>query len=634
MRTIVFFAVSLISFNIAASDNRGLLPVNLDGFETGDWRNFRPHYIGDSDQWIRPNFVINNTDPLNGNYSLQWRSDDKTHQWLMLSNAFYLARPFTASVDLRVNGTAKDFAAGLLLLESINDYAGIKITGEGAELFKQGKTSVAQPGIEMDVVPGTIYRMFVSLSDDHILKADITDMTSGRIISRFETTSLIDPAAVSLYVRTGSGSATAIDFDDMKINASDYFIPAGKYVRSPHFVVLPRKSDVEQDQGNWVGSQSTMLIDGEFLMWYRIRDNQQRGRGYGFATSTDGLDWDKYENNPVFTHDPEYYSNEKISVLKVDGLFRAWYGVDTPGGWFTAYATSEDGRNWKQHGLAVDETYCKDAVVIYLDGTYYLYSIKDDNKIGVYTSPNGFDFTHENTIDIGIHRHVAAFYEKRTGLFHLYSTGGYNGVCHAVSDNGIDFGFFTNVWNPPAVGIDDWERAGITYLSFVTDGHGHIDDARNLPFYYQARNTWDNNSPGWLFHGDDRVVLAGKFEGIYPGVAARIMPDGAIYYESFPFMVPKAEGLSFAVMRPVIVVIDQWDRHGDIIASGSLEALSGDPGNTQVQIKLEKLVPGAGYRIFTDGNPIQETVADRYGKILFTFTVEQGRHMDLTISRP
>ena len=146
----------------------------------------------------------------------------------------------------------------------------------------------------------------------------------------------------------------------------------------PHYVVLPRQSDVAQDQGNWVGGQSSMIVDDEFMMWYRIRDNQERGRGYGFAKSKDGLNWEKYENNPLFTHDPEFSSNEKISVLKVDGLYRAWYAVDTPRGWFTAYATSDNGISWEQHGLVIDETYCKDAVVIYLDGTYYLYSIKDN----------------------------------------------------------------------------------------------------------------------------------------------------------------------------------------------------------------------------------------------------------------
>ena len=216
--------------------------------------------------------------------------------------------------------------------------------------------------------------------------------------------------------------------------------------------------------------------------------------------------------------------------------------------------------------------------MIYLDGTYYLYSIKDD-----------------------------------------------------VLENGIDFGFFTNVWNPPAVGLDDWERAGITYLSFLTDKHGHIDDAGVLPVYYQARNTWDNNIPGWVFHGGERVVLAGKYEGIYPGVATRVMPDGTSYYEAFPFLVPKADGLSFAAMRPVRVVMDQWDRHGGITASGSLEALSESPGNTQVQVKAEKLIPGPGYRLMIDGDIIVEVTADKYGKILFTFTIERSREVEFRI---
>ena len=616
-----------------ASDYKGLLPVNHDGFETGDWRNFRPHYVGDAEDWIRPNFKINDSDPISGNYSLQWRSDDRTHKWLMLSNAFYLNSPLNVSIDFRVRGETDDFAAGLLLMESHDQYAGVKVSQNGAEIYKKGTATIAKPLRGMDIVPGALYRMSVSLSDDYKLEAEVAEKNSGRVVARFETTSFIDPAALSMYIRTGGGANTSIDFDDLQVESSDYLVPAGRYTRSPHFVVLPRLSDVVQDQGNWVGSQSTMVKDGEFLMWYRIRDNEVRGRGFGFARSQDGLNWAKYENNPLFTHDPEYSSNEKISVRKVDGLYRAWYAVHTPRGWFTAYATSEDGIKWEQHGLVIDETYCKDVDVVYLDGTYYLYSIKDGVKIGVYTSTNGVDFTHRNTIDIGSHRHVAAFYEKKTGLFHLYSTAGYNGVCYAVSENGIDFGLFKNVWNTPAVGLDDWVNAGITYLSFLTDEYGHLDDASALPVYYQARNVWNNNKPGWVYHGSDRVVLAGKYEGFYPGIATRIMPDGNNYYEAFPFLIPKADGLSITAMRPVRVMVDKWNKSGETIIAGSLRGLSEFPRQTQVQVKAEKLVPGVNYQFLIDGNPTQETVADKYGNLLFTFSIEQGVEVNFRISR-
>ncbi len=70
------------------------------------------------------------------------------------------------------------------------------------------------------------------------------------------------------------------------------------------------------------------------------------------------------------------------------------------------------------------------------------------------------------------------------------------------------------------------------------------------------------------------------------------MPDGTSYYEAFPFMFPKAEGLSFAAMRPLRVLVDKWDRAGESIAAGTLEDLSGLPRQAHLQLKAEKLVPG------------------------------------------
>ena len=586
---ILLFGVHLLAMS---SDHKGLLPVNSDGFETGDWRNFRPHYAGDATDWIRPNFSMNQTDPINGNFSLQWQSDDKNHQWFMLSNAFYLEKPVTVAVDFRVSGDAQGYKAGLLLMESKETYAGIVVSGKSAELFKMGNATIGSDDAETNILPGTTYRLSVSILDDHIFRAEVSEKESGKVLTILESYSFIVPDAMSFYVETVAASNTNIDFDNLLVEAGDYLVEAGKYVRSPQFVVLPRFPDVGQEQGNWVGGHSAMFEDGEFKMWYRIRDNQVRGRGYGFAQSSDGLSWKKYENNPLFTHHPDFLSNEKICVLKVDDLYRAWYAVDAGSSWYICYATSQDGLSWEQHGLIIDESYCKDVVVIYLDGTYYLYSIKDNRKMGVYTSSDGVDFTHQNTIDIGVHAHVAAFYEKSTGLFHLYTTGGYNGVNHAVSANGIDFGFFTNVMNPSAVGLDDWPDSGVTYLSFITDAHGHVDDASSLPFYYQARNNYGNNIPDWRYNGGENVVLGGKYEGLFLGVPTVIHPDQTYFYEAFPFMVPKADGFSVAALRPIRIVVHGYEPDKELVASGSLKAPSTSPRSTGVQIKAERLVPG------------------------------------------
>jgi|GEM_PF-879588 len=617
--------MSILFSNINLAIGSGLLPITTDGFEEGDWRNFRPHYIGDATDWIRPRFVISDSDPINGNYSLRWQSDDRDHQWLMLSNAFYLRRPVTVSVDFRVKGQSSDYSAGLILMESHDDYAGIKVSKDSAGLFIKGTATQPKANQSLRITPGDIYQLTVTVSDKHSLQARIIEKQSGKVLAEFETFTAIEPIALAMYVKTAANDDTIIDFDDIAVDAASYRIPSGQWVRSPQYVVLPRLPDVAQDQGNWVGGQSTMKKDGQYLMWYRVRDNQERGRGYGFATSSDGLNWEKYDDNPVFKASEEYSSNEKIHVLHVDGIYRAWFAVDTPKGWVTAYATSEDGIDWKQHGLVIDETYCKDVVVIYLDGTYYLYSIKDNDKIGIYTSDNGVDFTHRNTIEMGIHAHIAAFYEKNTGRFHLFSTGGFNGVLHAVSSNGIDFKPFKKVWDTPAVGLDDWVDAGVTYFSFVTDQYGHLENADALPAYYQARNNWDNNIPNWRFHGGERVVLAGKYQGLYVGIPTKINPDGQYWYEAFPFEIQKAKGLEVSASRPVQINIEKWNTGENRLGSGFLRPLSDVPGKTQLQWKIDNLAPKQAYNLFIDGQKAIETTADKYGSVLWTVTVPQKK---------
>ena len=255
----IWIVLLLLSSNLLmAQDTKGLLPVNKDGFETGDWRNFRPHYAGDATEWTRPAFSINRTEPISGNYSLQWKSDDRDQQWFMLSNAFYLERPVKISVDFQVTGKAKDFEAGLLLMESKEVYAGIKVSRKKAALFKKGNTTVEQPKTGITILPGTIYHLTVSISADGVFKAEVTEKVTGRLLSGFESLSFIAPEALSMYVKTGRNSNTDINFDNMEIQAADYKVAAGKYVRAPQFVVLPRTPDVEQDQGNWVGGHASI----------------------------------------------------------------------------------------------------------------------------------------------------------------------------------------------------------------------------------------------------------------------------------------------------------------------------------------------------------------------------------------
>ena len=622
--TIPFFPTeSKARGEAAVPQDTGLHPTNADGFETGDWRNFRPHYVGESDDWIRPRFHVTAEAPIEGDYSLRWTGGEDAHEWLMLSNAFYLRSPVELSADVRVQADTDDWAVGLLLLESHERAAGLRATAERT-ILDEGpaapSTTEAPTGLSSDAV----YRLTVHLSADQQLRVQVSDPNTGETLVERTGRTAVQPEALGLFVHTEANSSTTIDFDAVSVEAAPYRVPSGEWTRSPQFVVLPRAPELAQEQGNWVGGHSTMKRDGRYLMWYRIRSNEERGAGYGLAESEDGLHWQKSSQNPIFTHAPEYNSNEKISVLHVDGQYQAWYAVDVADGpWHTAYATSEDGVHWQQHGVVIEEGYNKDSAVLYHDGTYYLYAIAGEGEsVGIYTSSNGRDWERRRTIPMGVHRHMAAVYVEAPGEFHLYLSGGHVGVSRAVSSNGLDFGPFKQIMRPSPVGLDDWHRAGVTYLSFLTNEHGHVPDARTLPVYYQARNTFDNNIPGWHYHGSERVVLGGRFEGLYPGIPTDVRPDGQYAYHRFPFEQPRARGLEVRASRPITLTLEEWDRNQTTLGTGQLETPSstvrGRTVQTQVRWHLEGLAASQTYELHYNGEAVATGTADEGGELLWT----------------
>ncbi len=608
----------------ASAQQAGLTPENYDGFETADWQNFRPRYVGSLTDFIRPRFTVTDDEPITGNYSLRWDGGEREHQWLMLSNAFYKGRPFTVSVSFRADSDSDNWSAGLYLLETYERFSGLQVhsSGGGVQL---DQSEWNRPEDEaFGIISGTVYTFSLELDEYGNFSGSVKDAESGDVLMQKRGKTAISPAAIGIYVHTDEGSSDRLYFDDVRVDASDYKVTSGEWSRAPqpHYVVLPRLPDVTQEEGNWVGGHSVMKTDdGRYLMWYRIRDNQVRGKGYGFATSDDGVNWHKYENNPVFLPHNRYASNEKISVLKIDGIYRGWYTVEYEGVWITKHITSEDGIHWENDEPVIDDMMCKDADVVYVDGEYFLYCIGSSNTaISVHTSEDGLNWEMQETYEMGTHRHLAAYYVQSDESFGLYPTAGARGVSYASSHDGIHFEPFVQTWSPPAVGLDDWVEAGITYLSFLRNKHGHISDESTLPVYYQARNTYANNIPGWLYHGGERVVLAGKFNGIYLGIPTTAMPDGTYNYDAFPFETEKADGFDVMAAYPTKLTVGEWNPDGQRVSDGTIETAA----VTMVQWRLKNLEQGADFILSVDGEEIARERAGYNGLLFRTILSGEG----------
>jgi len=415
-----------------------LVPSNQDGFETGDFRNFSPRYIGDDGRWVRPSMSVSSQSPIEGEYSLRWTSDSTTQHWVHVSNAFYLRAPMEVSTIVRLEKAAGRFSVGLALLETEDRSATLRLRPGGARLSTGPPSQSGGKASPFTPEPDTPYRLTLNIGDDGRLEGTVARARDGRVVSELSGTVDLAPVALGLYVYLPAGTSTRAVFDEVEVQSAPYRIEAGRWIRSPNFVVLPRRPDVGLDQGNWVGAPSVMREGGRLRMWYRIRSNQSRGVGYGHAASQNGVHWKKSEQNPLFKHDPSYWSNEKMSVLKVEGVYRAWYTVDVGGKWVIAHATSPDGLQWEKRNLAISRTYAKDPVVVYVDGTYYLYSISPTRTdLSVYTSQDGRDWIRQNVISMQVHRHPGAYYVEETGTFWLYAFGGGRGVSRAASGDGI-----------------------------------------------------------------------------------------------------------------------------------------------------------------------------------------------------
>ena len=101
---------------------------------------------------------------------------------------------------------------------------------------------------------------------------------------------------------------------------------------------------------------SVIYHNGIYEAWYAGTDNADTGR-IGYATSVDGIVWSKYEDNPVLVPGIQGAwddsNTDHACVLLIDGTYRMWYMGDTEvedeSSVRIGYATSTDGINWEKY---------------------------------------------------------------------------------------------------------------------------------------------------------------------------------------------------------------------------------------------------------------------------------------------
>jgi sucrose-6-phosphate hydrolase SacC (GH32 family) len=175
-------------------------------------------------------------------------------------------------------------------------------------------------------------------------------------------------------------------------------------------MVMTPSADYEGDK---IDPMTVMYEEGTYKMWYGA---EAYGGCACYATSTDGITWNRYEGNPVLRKTSGAWDNEgaggQHSVIKIGGKYEMYYkgyGSQAPGWTFYGRAESSDGIHWAKKGkilspdpaigdtttfrnlcaFQVDNNYCiMFTMVEYLN--LFLASSKDGNK----WVKNGLVFAH------------------------------------------------------------------------------------------------------------------------------------------------------------------------------------------------------------------------------------------------
>ncbi|MDH4197992.1 MAG: hypothetical protein OEW05_11320 [Candidatus Aminicenantes bacterium] len=101
--------------------------------------------------------------------------------------------------------------------------------------------------------------------------------------------------------------------------------------------------------------QSIGWYDGQYMMWY-IGTSWDFRCEMGVATSPDGLNWTKYEGNPVLRIAEDGAWDDSILICQAvlfdeqEQFYKMWYvGANKKGAFGIGYATSPDGFHWTKY---------------------------------------------------------------------------------------------------------------------------------------------------------------------------------------------------------------------------------------------------------------------------------------------
>ena len=160
--------------------------------------------------------------------------------------------------------------------------------------------------------------------------------------------------------------------------------------------------------GQWddktVGYPAVLLDGGTYKMWY-VGQKGDNPYAFGYATSSDGINWTRYAGNPVLsTGSWDSWHVMEPWVILEGGTYKMWYTGDDDSKKRIGYASSTDGINWTKSASYVlegasgdwDSAYARGPCVILEGGTYKMWYQGNNGSVSAIcyaTSTDGITWT-------------------------------------------------------------------------------------------------------------------------------------------------------------------------------------------------------------------------------------------------
>jgi len=169
------------------------------------------------------------------------------------------------------------------------------------------------------------------------------------------------------------------------------------YQNSPFFF---RQGDENDMMG--IVSRHILYEDNIYKMWFTTLTSQWTGRIF-YATSTDGIQWQRVSNQPVLNVSQNSWDSRSVGngpVIRINGAYRIYYGGRTSDNAHNhiGMAVSQDGLTWEKFPTPIIyaepgwEFQLGASDIIKINGIYHLYYYGYSNnsyKIGLATSLDG-----------------------------------------------------------------------------------------------------------------------------------------------------------------------------------------------------------------------------------------------------